>query len=78
MAMSECQDWSTSEFCLALKEPLPNTIPEACGFRFYMRMFVDTDHAGDSITQRSCTCFLVYLNSAPIYWMSKKQMSVLK
>ena len=37
---------------------------------------VDADHAGDSTTRRSRTGFIIYLNSAPIYWMSKKQISV--
>ena len=40
-----------------------------------MRIFVDSDHIGDEITRRSRTGFVVFLNSAPIYWMSKKQTS---
>ena len=38
--------------------------------------FVDSDHAGDSTTRRSRTGFIIYLNSAPIYYLSKKQTSV--
>ena len=34
------------------------------------------DHATDSITRKSRTGFLVYLNCALIYWMSKKETSV--
>ena len=34
------------------------------------------DHAGDSVTQRSRTGFIIFLNSAPIFWFSKKQTSV--
>ena len=41
-----------------------------------MRAKVDTDHAGDSVTRRSCTSYIVYLNSAPVYWLSKKQASI--
>ena len=41
-----------------------------------MRAFVDSDHAGDTVTRRSRTGFLIFLNSAPIYWYSKKQGSV--
>ena len=51
-------------------------MPQTRGSGFVMRAYVDVDHAGDSITRRSRTGFLVYLNSAPIYWMSKKQTSV--
>jgi hypothetical protein len=41
-----------------------------------MRAKVDADHAADTTTRRSRTGFIVYLNCAPIYWMSKKQNSV--
>jgi hypothetical protein len=41
-----------------------------------MRAFVDTDHATDTMTRKSRSGFLVFLNSAPIYWFSKKQTSV--
>ena len=37
---------------------------------------MDVDFACDSLTRRSRTGFLVMVNSAPIYWMSKKQTSV--
>ena len=38
-----------------------------------MSTYVDSDHAGDTITCRSRTGFIVYLNSSPIFWFSKKQ-----
>jgi hypothetical protein len=38
-----------------------------------MRVFVDSNHAGDMLTCRSRTGFIVFLNNAPIYWSSKKQ-----
>ena len=41
-----------------------------------MRAFIDADHAGDVVTRRSRSGFIVYLNSAPIYWLNKKQTSV--
>jgi hypothetical protein len=40
-----------------------------------IRVYVDSDHAGDLITHRSRTGFLVFLNNSPIYWSSKKQGS---
>ena len=40
-----------------------------------MRVYVDSDHAGDTVTRRSRTGFIIFLNSAPIYWSSKKQTS---
>ena len=70
------KDWTTSEFGDCTEEELPANMPMPRGLGFRMRAYVDADHAGDSITRRSRTGFLVYLNKAPIYWMSKKQTSV--
>ena len=46
------------------------------GFGFVIRAYADVIHAGDPITRRYQTGFLVYLNMAPVYWMSKKQTIV--
>ena len=70
------RDWTTSEFGLKMKEEVPPNMPQARGLGFIIRAFVDADHAGDNVTRRSRTGFLIYLNSAPVYWMSKKQTSV--
>ena len=71
------QDWTSSEFGhVEGQEILPATHPEPRGQGFRMIAKVDADHAGDSTTRRSRTGFIIYLNSAPIYWMSKKQISV--
>ena len=70
------QDWEATEFGNDLEEELPENRPEERGFGFVMTAYVDADHAGDSVTRRSRTGFLVYLNSAPIYWFIKKQNSV--
>ena len=40
-----------------------------------MFALVDADHASDTVTRRSRTGFLVYLNSSLVYWYSKKQLS---
>jgi hypothetical protein len=40
---------------------------------FTMRVYVDSDHAGDTVTRRSRTGYLVYLNCVLIHWMSKKR-----
>ena len=37
---------------------------------------MDADHAGDQITRRSRTRFIMFINSAVINWYSKKQGSV--
>ena len=40
-----------------------------------MRVFFDSDHAGNLMTRRSRTGFIVFLNNALIYWYLKKQNS---
>jgi hypothetical protein len=76
-AQFDLRDWSSSEFGhVQGQEELPPKMPEPRGQGFIMRAKVDADHASDTVTRRSRTGFLVYLNCAPIYWWSKKQTSV--
>ena len=69
------EDWSAAAYG-ECKEEIPSNIPEPRGLGMTMRAFVDSDHAGDVVTRRSRTGFVVFLNCAPIYWFSKKQTSV--
>ena len=55
------------------KEELPANMPGERGIEFYMIIYVDSDHAGNMVTRRSRTRFLIFPNSAPIFWWSKKQ-----
>jgi hypothetical protein len=76
MTLFECQEWSFSAYsCEELKEKLPNNMPSSFGPSMMMRIFVDSNHAGDLVTRQSRTGFVVFLNCAPIYWSSKKQTS---
>ena len=70
------RDWSASEYGLKMQEVLPHNMPEPRGFGFTIRAFVDADYAGDSTTRYSRTGYIVFLNSSPIYWLSKKQGGV--
>jgi hypothetical protein len=67
-------DWS--EFYPNVKTGIPNNTPEPRGNEVQMIAFVDADHAGDKMTRRSQTLFLIYLNLSPIQRDSKKQNSV--
>ena len=73
-------DWSHSVYTTGedddLTEPLPPDMPEVRGDGFTMQLYVNVDHAGDSVTQRSRTGYFVYLQNALISWYSKKQPSV--
>lgn len=67
-------DWT--KFYGSVKEDIPENAPESLGKEFIMRAYVDADHAGDKLTRRSRTGYIVFLNMAPIYWLSKKQATI--
>ena len=67
-------DWK--EFYGDVEEPIPPNAPTALGKSIDLRMFVDSDHAGDQRTRRSRTGFLVYVNTALVCWYSKKQSTI--
>ena len=71
----EKQDWQHTVYGAGSEEK-PANAREPRGFGFKIRAYVDADHAGDTITRRSRSGFIVFLNSAPIYWTSKKQTSI--
>ena len=69
----ERKDWTASEFGhIKDQEAKPSNMTEARGMGFTMRAKVDRDHAGDSITRRSKTGYLLNLNSLLVFWLSKK------
>jgi hypothetical protein len=71
----EKQDWKNTVYGEG-EEELPPNARTPRGYGFKIRAYVDSDHAGDSIMRRLCSGFIIYLNSSPIYWTSKKQMSI--
>jgi len=78
------EDWSLSIYgdvkeevppVVAFEESGPGDMPEPRGQGFRMVVYVDCDLGGELVTRRSRTGFAVFLNGAPIYWLSKKQTS---
>ena len=67
-------DWK--EFYGNVQEAVPPNAPPALGKDVDLRMYVDSDHAGDKSNRRSRTGFFIYLNSALVMWMSKKQSTI--
>ena len=55
---------------------MPPNQPQERGAGFVIRAKVDMDHASNTVTRRSRTGFVVYLNSALAYWFAKKQTSI--
>ena len=71
------RDWTLSEFGhLQGKPTFPPNAPAPRGLGFIIREKVHADHGADTVTRRSRTGFLVYINSALVYFMSKKQTIV--
>ena len=68
-------DWSHTLYSDYTDE-IPKNAPCAKGMGFKMVAFVDSDHAGDVVTRKIRTGFLVKLNNSPIYWLSKKQSGI--
>ena len=72
------QDWKYYVYStpgVELKEEVPPNITDPLGLPFVMRKFMDADHAGETMTKRSRSGYIIFLNSAPIYWHPRKQIS---
>ena len=69
------EDWSNTQFGYSNIEEVLIDPPETGGFGFVIITYVDADHAGDCITRKSRTRFIILLNCASIYWLSKIQGS---
>ena len=52
-------DWSHTTYANT-KEIIPNNVPEALGLGFLIRAYVDSDHAGDVVTRKSRTGFIIF------------------
>jgi hypothetical protein len=57
-------------------ETIPSDAHIHRGKEVDLRLFVDSDHAGEPFTRHSRTGFVIYLSMAPIVWFSKRQPNV--
>ena len=58
------------------QEDFPPNAPAPRGNVIELNCFVDSDHAGDKVTRRSQTGIILYCNTAPVIWYSKRQNTV--
>ena len=65
------KDWK--DFYKGTSESIPKDAPIPLGKELIIRAFVDADFAGEIISRRSRTGFMVLLNMVSIHWLSKKQ-----
>ena len=59
-----------------MTEAIPPNAPDPRGKSVDLRMWVDSDHTGDKMTRRSHTGYFIFLNTALIDWLSKKQATI--
>jgi hypothetical protein len=68
------QDWT--EFYPDAEEELPPDMPVPKGEAAHTSCYVDSDHAHDVVTRRSVSGILLFFNSMPVKWHSKRQKTV--
>jgi len=71
---NETGDWKN--FYGDVTEAIPINAPEPRGKEVVLRCYEDSDHAGDKLTRRSRTGFIILMNMSPIMWYSKRQNTV--
>jgi len=67
-------DWA--KFYGDVKESIPPNAPPPRGKDVDIRLYVDSDHAGDHLTRRSRSGYFILLNQGLVLWFSKKQPTI--
>jgi hypothetical protein len=70
----EYENWK--ELYPDAREEMPDNMPELHGKKVRILCYVDADHAHDTVSQRSVTAILVFINNTPMCWYSKRQKTV--
>ena len=74
--MNDFRECKWKEFYGELREATPPNAPEERGKEVGLRGYVDSDYAGEKKTRRSCSGFFIFLNTAPIQCLFKKQATI--
>ena len=64
------------EFYGDVTKAIPTNAPDPRGKYVDLCMWVDRDHAGDKVTRRPRSGYFIFLNTALINWLSKKQATI--
>ena len=64
------------EFYGEISEVIPPNAPGPRGKDVDVTLYVDASHADDRLYRRSRSSYILFLNMAPIAWLSKKQATV--
>ena len=76
ISWSDFQHHDWEEFYGPVAEAIPPDAPKPLGKEIDIRMFVDSDHAGDKTNRRSRTGFMIFINMALVVWFSKRQPTI--
>ena len=68
------EDWKPSYG--NVQEAIPSNAPKPLGREVVLRMFADSDHAGEKATRRSRSGFMILMNMGLIQWYCKQQATV--
>jgi hypothetical protein len=74
--LNNFQEHSWKNFYGDVREAIPVDMPEPRGKDVDLHLYVDPDHAGDQHTCQSRTGYFIFLNSALVNWLSKKQATI--
>ena len=69
----ECE-WKT--FYASSKETIPGNVFEPRCKEVDVRFYVDSDHAGDTVTRRSRSGFFIFMDMVLVSWHSKKKYTI--
>ena len=59
-----------------IKGGCPPNAPEERGKEVDLSGYIDSEHAGEKKTRRSCSGFFIFLNTVIIQWFSEKQAMI--
>jgi len=71
MSVFKPNDWKS--FYKNVEESIPSNAPEPRGKDVDLRLYFDSNHAGEKRTCCSRTGFFVFMNTALVQWFSKQQ-----
>ena len=64
------------EYYRGAKEEMPHNMPRPRGIAVCTTAFVDSSHGANKVTRKSHSGHVLFVNSAPVKWLSKRQQTV--